>query len=184
MFRKIKIFVTLCLYAALIGKGGEIVEEFEEIYSLYYLDIFKYLFSLSGNKDVAEELTQETFFSAMKPFDTFRGTCKIQTWLCQIAKHAYFAYQKRSNRTQPFEEADCRVEESSLELKISNEESTFKIHQLLHNLSEPYKEVFMLRVFGELSFTKIAALFGKTESWARVTFHRAKLKIIENLEEK
>ena len=160
------------------------MEDIEKAYMQYAKDVYRYLFGLSHDRDLAEELTQETFFSAMKSFDTFRGTCKIQTWLCQIAKHAYFAYQKRSNRTQPFEETDCRVEESSLELKISNEESTFKIHQLLHNLSEPYKEVFMLRVFGELSFTKIAALFGKTESWARVTFHRAKLKIIENLEEK
>lgn len=160
------------------------MEEFEKIYRLYYLDIYKYLFSLSGNKDIAEELTQETFFSAMKSFDTFRGTCKIQTWLCQIAKHAYFAHQKRLKRTQPLGENDYEGEEISLEVKISNEESAFEIHQLLHNLSEPYKEVFMLRVFGELSFTKIATLFGKTESWARVTFHRAKQKIIEDLEEK
>ena len=174
------------VYTSHIGEGGEIVEDFEKVYSLYYPDVFKYLLSLSNNSDIAQELTQETFFLALKSFKDFRGDCKIRVWLCQIAKHSYYAYLKKLKRTVPLDDPDILQfpESNSFEVVLENESKAMEIHRLLHDLSEPYKEVFMLRIFGDLSFKKIADIFGKTESWARVTFHRSKLKIIEKMEEK
>ncbi|MDD4850419.1 MAG: sigma-70 family RNA polymerase sigma factor [Gemmiger sp.] len=162
------------------------MEDFEKVYGLYYPDVFKYLLSLSNNSDVAQELTQETFFLAMKSFQNFRGDCKIQVWLCQIAKHSYYAYVKKLKKAVPLDDPDGMQfpEGDSFEVTLADESSAMEIHRLLHELPEPHKEVFMLRIFGELSFRKIADIFGKTESWARVTFHRSKLKIIEKMEEK
>lgn len=162
------------------------MEDFEKVYSLYYPDVFKYLLSLSNNADVAQEITQETFFLALKSFKSFRGDCKIQVWLCQIAKHSYYAYLKKLKKTVSLDDHDIvqLPENISFEVALENKSNAMEIHRLLHEMPEPYKEVFMLRIFGELSFNKIADIFGKTESWARVTFHRSKLKIIEKMEDK
>ena len=152
--------------------------EFQEVYDLYFKDVYKYALSLSRDPQVAEEVTQETFFKALKIIDSFRGQCRLYVWLCQIAKNTYITWAKKQSRASPVEVA---VEES-LEDHLLTKESAFEIHKALHRLSEPYKEVFSLRVFGELSFSQIGDLFGKTESWARVTYHRARLKIKEEMQ--
>lgn len=152
--------------------------EFQEVYDLYFKDVYKYALSLSRDPQVAEEITQETFFKALKNIDFFRGQCRLYVWLCQIAKNTYITWAKKQSRASPVEVA---VEES-LEDHLLTKESAFEIHKALHRLSEPYKEVFSLRVFGELSFSQIGELFGKTESWARVTYHRARLKIKEEMQ--
>ena len=162
------------------------MESFEQIYSLYFKDVYRYIFSICQNVTEAEEITQETFFQAMKSMQSFRGECKMTVWLCQIAKHIYFARQRRLNRKpeQSFDETVCSFEHfatESLEQRLVDEADAMRIHEYLHHLNEPYKEVFMLRVFGELSFHKIAHIFGKTENWARVTYHRAKIKIISEM---
>ncbi|MEG2176896.1 MAG: sigma-70 family RNA polymerase sigma factor, partial [Oscillibacter sp.] len=125
------------------------------------------------------ELTQETFFKALQAIDGFDGTCKLYVWLCQIAKNAYFSAYKADRRLD-HSAADTRVGPGP-EGALLHRESAMEAHQALHRLTEPYKEVFSLRLFGELSFAQIGALFGKTESWARVTYHRARLKIREDL---
>lgn len=130
---------------------------------------------------MAEELTQQTFFKALKSIDKFEGKCKLYVWLCQIAKNSYLAYlnkHKRLIHTDEIAEESTEREES-FEAKLLISESSLEIHKVLHNLEEPYKEVFSLRIFGELSFIQIGEIFGKSESWARVTFFRAKLKIKE-----
>lgn len=167
------------------------MEPFEKIYELYFKDVYHYILSLCKNGSEAEEITQETFFRAMKSMDSFRGDCKMIVWLCQIAKHLYFSRQKAGKRqetlTPEVENTPGNagnVETAGLEQRLADEADAMEIHQALHCLSEPYKEVFMLRVFGELPFLKIARIFGKTESWARVTYHRAKLKLIEEMEDK
>lgn len=153
--------------------------DFEAIYSQYFADVYKYALSLCGKEGLAEEITQETFFKALKNIDKFKGECKIRVWLCQIAKNTYFSlFEKSKHFTQESLEED---EGECIEQSLLNSETVWEIHKNLHFLNEPYKEVFTLRVFGELSFIKIAELFGKTESWARVTFHRAKLKLKEEL---
>lgn len=165
------------------------MESFEQIYTRYFKDVYRYIYSLCGNAMEAEEVTQETFFQAMKSIHSFRGECKMIVWLCQIAKHIYFAHQKKLKResAQPPEETQTEAENSqspvSLEQRLADEGDAMRIHEYLHALKEPYKEVFMLRVFGELSFKKIAHIFGKTENWARVSFYRAKVQIISEMEE-
>ena len=154
--------------------------DFDEIYRLYFDDVYKYVLTLSRNETVAEEITQETFFKALKNINHFNGSCKIYVWLCQIAKNTYFTfYQKEKKNSKKsvieFEEA-C-----NFEVELINKKEAFAIHKVLHSIDEPYKEVFTLRTFGELSFSKIGELFEKTDVWARVTYHRAKIKIQEEL---
>ncbi|MBD5522429.1 MAG: RNA polymerase sigma factor [Lachnospiraceae bacterium] len=159
--------------------------DFNEIYALYFQDVYKFLLALCHDEELAEELTQDTFFKAMKNYESFRGDCKISTWLCQIAKHSFFLYDKRRKRNVDLDAVSNELvdDTNSIEILLGQKEKAFEIHKLLHYLPEPFKEVFSLRVLGELSFRDIAKLFDKTESWARVTFHRAKLKLIEQIKE-
>ena len=152
--------------------------DFQEVYDLYFKDVYKYALSLSRDPDIAEEVTQETFFKALKSIDSFRGQCRLYVWLCQIAKNTYFTYAGKQAKAAGEQELSSG---ETMEEKLLTKETAFEIHKLLHNLPEPYKEVFSLRVFGELSFSQIGELFGKTESWARVTYHRARLKIKEEM---
>ena len=155
------------------------VPEFQEVYELYFKDVYKYVLALCRDEHMAEEVTQETFFKALRSIDSFRGQCKLYVWLCQIAKNTYFSMAAK-NKTSGMEEFPENAEDV-LESALLTKESAFEVHRVLHELEEPYKEVFSLRVFGELSFKQIGQLFGKTESWARVTYHRARLKIKEEL---
>jgi RNA polymerase sigma factor (sigma-70 family) len=157
------------------------VTDFEELYDQYFKDVYRYALSLSRNESVAEEITQETFFKALNGIDGFNGSCKVSVWLFQIAKNTYFSYCKKEKRRAPAAEAGELPSGENLEERLGEKEMSFEIHRRLHALEEPYKEVFSLRLFGELSYAQIAALFGKTESWARVTYHRARLKIKEDL---
>ena len=154
--------------------------EFEEVYRLYFRDVYRYCLALTRDEQMAEEVTQETFFKALEAIDKFDGKCKIYVWLCQIAKNTYFTMHSRDKRQSVLSEEPADWE--NLEEKLLTKESAFEIHRILHALEEPYKEVFSLRTFGELPFRQIGELFGKTESWARVTYHRAKLKIKEELQ--
>lgn len=158
------------------------MEKFEEVYNLYFKDVYRYILSISKNTSIAEEVTQETFFKAIKGIDEFNGSCKIYVWLCQIAKNIYFdMYKKDKNNVVLYEEFN--LAEDSIELNFINKETALKIHKILHNMKEPYKEVFTLRVFGELSFRHIGEIIGKNETWARVVFYRAKNRLKENLNE-
>ena len=150
------------------------MKDFEEVYSQYYPLIFKYVLSLCQNEKLAEDVTQETFFKALKKINQFNGHSKLETWLCQIAKNTYFSIYEKSKK-----EAQITLTsiDESFEHKLMTKETAFEVHKALHQLEEPYKEVFSLRIFGELSFNQIGELFGRTENWARITFHRSKLKI-------
>lgn len=154
--------------------------EFDEIYKRYFNVVYKYALSLTRNEHIAEEITQETFFKALRAIDKFDGRCKLYVWLCQIAKNTYFTGRQRIAKGNELVEEPCA--DDALEEGLLNKENYFEIHKILHTLEEPYKEVFSLRVFGELPFRQIGELFGKTESWARVTYHRAKMKIKEDLQ--
>ena len=153
--------------------------EFEEVYQLYFRDVYQYALSLIRDEHTAEEITQETFFKALRAIDQFDGRCKIYVWLCQIAKNTYFTQYQRAIKAEQL--GPEPKDSGSMEEKLENRETAYQIHKILHHLPEPYKEVFSLRAFGELSFKQIGELFGKTESWARVTYHRAKMKIKEEL---
>ena len=157
--------------------------DFEGIYQSYCKDVFRYLRSLSAGEDLAEEITQETFVKALKAIDRFQGDKDIRAWLFTIAKHTYYTHCKREKRTTGEEfPPSIPGPEKPLVEQIIDRERAFQVHRFLHGMREPYKEGFTLRVFGELPFEKIGLLFGKTPSWARVTFYRAKKQIIEYME--
>lgn len=157
----------------------------EELYNTYFHDVYLYMMSLSKSEEISEEITQETFFRAMKSLDKFEGKSSIKTWLFRIARNLFINHIKKQKRFSDDElPVDIPDVKADFVEKISDNSEAVSIHKILHNLEEPYKEVFSLRVFSELSFKQIADIFGKTESWARVTFHRGKLKISEKLEEK
>ncbi|UHA75462.1 RNA polymerase sigma factor [Paenibacillus sp. 481] len=158
------------------------VTDIKQVYDQHFQDVYTFVFSLSRNAAIAEEITQETFFKALKTVDTFNGTCKMKVWLFQIAKNTYFTYLNKQKRFEPHT-LDDLFSQDDIEQHVINKAEALRIHQILHRLDEPYKEVFTLRVFGELPFNHISQIFGKTESWARVTFHRAKQKIAHQVME-
>lgn len=154
---------------------------FEELYRLYFKDVFLYSKSLARDEQIAEDITSETFLKAIQAIDSFKGNCDIRVWLCQIAKNCYFSYLRKHKHLTNQEHAPPAVS-TDIEAALSTAETSMEIHRVLHNLKEPYKEVFSLRTFGELSFKQIGELFGKSENWACVTYHRARKKISEEME--
>ena len=156
--------------------------EFEEVYKLYFRDVYRYTLSLCGNDSLAEEITQETFYKALDKLDGFDGKCKVSVWLCQIAKNTYISMCRKNKHIDSHADLRSLPDDLNVEDNICQQETLLTIYNIMHTLDEPYKEVFSLRILGELSFKQIAAFFGKTESWARVTYHRAKLKIKEELQ--
>ena len=157
------------------------MEDMEAVYRRHAQTVYKFLLSQCHSAQMAEELTQETFYQAVRSIDRFDGSCKVSVWLCQIAKNLYYSQLRREKRLAPLE--DCRIAEESHEEELADHSEAARIQELLHALREPYKEVFMWRVYGEKSFRDIGALFGKTENWACVTYHRAKRMIREGLED-
>lgn len=153
---------------------------FEDVYKKYYSSLNKYLFSLTKNEELAEELTQETFFKALKNINKYDEKYKMLTWLCQIGKNTYYSLYKRNKKIESLDES-ILSEENLMINQIIDSETNKELINIVHSLDEPYKNVFTLRTYGELSFKEISDIFNKTESWARVVFHRAKLKIKEKL---
>ena len=153
--------------------------DFEAVYRQYFADVYKYALALSRDETVAEEVTQETFFKALTAIDSFRGDCQLRVWLCQIARNQYLTLCRERKK---FTDAEPEPGDSGIEEGFADREDARRLHILLHALPEPYKEVFSLRTFGELPFSQIGELFGKTESWARVTYFRARRKLKEGFD--
>ena len=154
--------------------------DFEQLYNSYYMQVYSFVMTLAKNRHTAEEITQRAFFKAMTAGKGYQGESSELTWLCAIAKNLVqdeFRAQKKMGvlTAEPADETNPARE-------VEDDAAVFAIHQVLHELEEPYKEVFQLRVFGELPFQKIGLLFGKSENWSRVTYHRARLKIQERME--
>ena len=158
------------------------MKEFDAIFKEFTPVVYHFLLSLCGNESLAEELTAETFYQAYLHIGQFRGDCKIETWLCQIAKNTLIKEQKRRSRFVSPDVLENTVDNTNIFEALANREQALQIHKHLHTLKEPYREVFMLRVFGDLGFKEIAGICGKSESWAKVTFYRAKNKLIEAME--
>ena len=156
------------------------MQDFDKIYAEYFSEVYKFVLTLCQNSVLAEEITQEVFFKALKNIESFKGECKLSTWLCRIAKNTFYDYAKKNNRQVDYP-LEIIISDENIEEKFADKETAYSIHKVLHKLNEPYKEVFWLRTFGELSFAQIGSLFDKTESWARVTYYRAKVMIKEEL---
>ena len=147
---------------------------FEQIYLQYYKPVYAYLMTLCQNEELAAELTQETFYQAVRSADRFDGSCKVSVWLCQIAKHLWFQHLRKANReTELPEEAELPLVPSAEEEAVSRSGQLDMLRRV-HELPEPGREVVYLRAFGGLSFREIGDVLGKTETWARVTFYRGK----------
>ena len=157
-------------------------EAFEKLYKACYMRVFSYVMTLSRDRAQAEEITQEAFFRAFAKQKEFRGEADQVTWLCAISKNLFYDEKRRQARHGAIPE-DLPDPEKSIEHQVTDRDSSFRIHMALHALEEPFREVFELRVFGELSFREIGTIFGKTENWARVTYHRARLKLQERMDE-
>ena len=156
------------------------MEEFERLCHDEYQTVRLFLVRLCGDAALAEELTQETFYQAMRGWKKFRGQCAASTWLCGIAKRQFFQYCRKP-RPLPVEQLPEAPGES-VEDRLLRKETHLEAHRLLHDLPEPYKEVLTLRTFGELTHEEIGALFGKTAAWARVTYYRGRQMLAAMLE--
>lgn len=156
--------------------------DFEKLYQTYYMQVYSYAMSLTKNAARAEEIAQQTFVKAMTAGRTYRGDASERTYLCAIAKNLAVDGFREEKRWAPFPE-EMLPDETDHPARVADHDTALRIHLVLHHLNEPYKEVFSLRVFGELSFADIGRVFGKSENWARVTYHRAKRKIQERMAE-
>lgn len=158
------------------------MQNIEEIYKEYSITVYKYLFCLTQNRDISEDLMQETFAIAVKDIKKFRGDCKLSVWLCQIAKHLWYKELKKKNKNAnvSFEEINENVlyDETPEEI-ICDKEEKLKLFKDMQKLDSKSKEVMYLRLIGDLSYEEIGEILGKTSNWSRVTFYRAKQKIRE-----
>ena len=157
------------------------MQNIEEIYKQYFKTVYKYLFCLTHNENLAEELTQETFYNAIKHIGKFKGECKISVWLCQIAKHLWYKELKKKKLfiiEGNYEETELESSEN-IEENVIEKENKQILYKKIEGLNEKTKEVINLRINGELSFKEIAEIIGKTENWCRVTFYRGKEKLKE-----
>lgn len=154
------------------------MKDMEQIYEKYMPQVYKFLFSLCHDAHLSEELTQETFFQALKSIDNFRGDCKLYVWLCSIGKHLWYRELKKKER----EQAEEAIEETATPETITEDSAIQKVevlelYKILHSLEEPLREVMYLRLNGNFTFKEIGEIMGKDETWARVTFYRGKQRI-------
>ena len=156
------------------------MQNMEQIYEEYFETVNKYLFCLTHNSDISEELTQETFYRAVKKIDTYKGECKISVWLCQIAKNLWFDQCRKNKKNINFEEELLNQTniDTTEEIVISNDEKLY-LYKKMQRLDEKTREVMYLRITGELSFKEIGTVLNRTENWARVTFYRGKNQLKE-----
>ncbi len=157
------------------------METFEKIYSEYYPLVHAYIYRLCKNEDITDEITQEAFCKVLRKSNSYRGECKLSVWICQIAKNELFTYLKKNKKYTDYP-IETLPDDNNFERALENKELALKVHEVLHTLEEPFKDVFYLRVFAELSFKEIGHVHKKTENWARVTYHRAKMKVKEGME--
>ena len=154
----------------------------EKLYEAFYMKVFSYVMTLTSDREDAKEITQETFFRAISTEHSFRGESESYTWLCAIAKNLFIDEKRRHSRFEQVELEEQQDTGKSFEKSLMDSDTSIRVHRVLHKMEEPYKEVFQLRIFGELSFKEIGSIFGKTETWARVTYHRARIMIKERME--
>uniref|UniRef100_UPI004025C4CB RNA polymerase sigma factor n=1 Tax=Agathobacter sp. TaxID=2021311 RepID=UPI004025C4CB len=157
------------------------VLNYEKLYNSYYMQVYSYVVTIVKDQSLAEEITQNTFFKAMTAKRTYEGKASELTWLCSIAKNLAMDECRKNSKYAELDE-EMLEQPDNMTKAVEDKDTALRIHLVLHELEEPYKEVFQLRVFGELPFAQIGMIFGKTENWARVTYHRARLKIKERMD--
>ena len=156
------------------------MQPMEELYQRYARTVYRYLLSFTRDGDLAEELTQETFYQAIRTSEKFDGSCQVSTWLCGIARHVLQTHRRKHPVTEDVDALELLV--PSAEQTVLAEENRLALLKTLHTLPEPGREVTYLRLFGGLSFREIGAVLGRTENWARVTYYRAKERLRREVE--
>ena len=151
----------------------------EKVYKQYFETVNKYLFCLTHDSDISEELTQETFYKAIKKIDTYRGECKMAVWLCQIAKNLWYDYCRKNKRIVNEDQMLEMTSINTTEEQVISTQEKILLYQKMQKLDKETREVIYLRITGELSFKEISTILDKTENWARVTFYRGKNKLKE-----
>ena len=161
------------------------MQDLDRIYQDNFIKVYRYILSISGDPHLAEDITQDTFFKAMQKLNNFRGDCSLTTWLCRIARNNYLNHKDRQTRSQNYlkQHLPEDISPENIERELIRKEQAVEIITAIQKLDDPYKEVFSLRAFGGLSFMEIGKMFGKKDSWARVTYHRAKIKVKEELKD-
>ena len=156
------------------------MQDMEQIYKQYFETVNKYLFCLTHNSDISEELTQETFYRAVKKINTFKGDCKMSVWLCQIAKNLWYDELKKNKKIENIGDEMFSIQsEDKIEDKVVLNERKIELYKKIQKLDKQTREVIYLRITGELSFKEIGDILNRTENWARVTFYRGKQKLKE-----
>lgn len=156
---------------------------FQKVYEEYAQPVYRFLLSLAGNDDLAEELLQETFFQAFQHIDKFEGRCNLYTWLCQIGKNAWLKECSRNKRYSEisWDELTLPAGGPSLEAQVITKDEYRRVHKAIQKLEDPYRDVFVLHAIGEVKLKEIAFIYGKSESWARVIYFRAKQQIAQEV---
>lgn len=154
----------------------------DEIYKQYSQAIYLYLMSLCHDAHLAQDLTEDTFLKAMRTIGSWRGESSFFSWLCAIAKNEYISDKRRHKRRMEKESAEQPHTQDTPETTLLREEQQLSILRRIHALDEEAREVFYLRAMGEMKFGQIGSIMGRTESWARVTYYRAKERIRKEME--
>lgn len=177
-------------------KARENAQDMEKIYREYAQTVYRYLFSRTGDEGIAEEITQETFYQAVRNSSKFNGSCSVLTWLCAIAKNKLYEYYRKNNRELSINDDTAGVSERSVaeqtqadrvqtvtsaEAEILASESRVELMRALRQLAPDVREVIYMRLFGELSFREIGEVVGRSENWARVTYYRGKERLRKNI---
>lgn len=157
------------------------MQSMDEIYQTYARTVYKFLLSKTHNEDIAEELTQETFYQAIKSIHRYDGSCKLSTWLCAIAKNQLLAYQRKHPTEETIDDYE-NLSVANVETEVFDRMQRIELMKKLHVCPEPFREILYLRIFGSLSFKEIGEIMGKTENWARVNFYRAKERLKKEVE--
>lgn len=148
------------------------ISDFDYIYQTYSNGVYRYLLILTQDAQLSEELTQETFYQAIKSIHRFKEKCSIYTWLCSIAKNSFKTYLHKNKKYQ--------LKDPEFFLQISEDKQVVKeegLYQMISHLKSPYREIVQLHIYDQISLKEIAKQMNKSESFARVTFHRAKLML-------
>ena len=153
----------------------------EKLYEAFYMKVFSYVMTLTGDRNDAMDITQETFLRAISTSKGFRGESECYTWLCAIAKNVLMNHRRKQKRTS--EEGVPEPTDASAEEYVLQRMGQEAVFAAIHRVSEPGREILYLRLLGGMSFREIGSILGKSENWARVCFYRAKQTLIKELKE-
>ncbi len=174
--------ISICRLS-ITAKEVSTLKQIEQAYIQHSKDVYKYLLSLSHDENLSEDLTQETFFRAMRTIHRYNGNCKLSVWLCQIARHLWYQWLEKHSRWEHVALTDTIPSQESPENSALLYMEKTALYQAIHALPEPMRELVHMRLTGEFSFREISEIMGKSENWARITFYRAKQKIMEKMED-